>query len=316
MPEVNQGESREEYMKRCVPYVKNEDPNLSNDAAVGKCEGLYNSAVSKAGFARFSSMDACTSEMGRLGHLKADAAKICNGILERALKGALLKATPVGLTVLSKASEEDIVVGGYASWEIEDDQGETFNIAAQSKALQKFFGQSPEWQSVTINHGLGPVKEFKLAQPMLKYVDSKGTEYFSHVNEKGTYLISKLRNDDLKATKYYREKARNGELNGYSVNAIPLERNGNVVTDMEYTAITITEKGVMKPVNPMTRDVKVISKATQNVISENEANTLPKPTQKPKAFSKYFNSSEEISTLSKFDNYQVNLAIEKARKKS
>jgi hypothetical protein len=30
---------------------------------------------------------------------------------------------------------------------------------------------------------------------------------------------------------------------------------------MEYHAITVTEKGVFKPVNPMTRDVKVISKS-------------------------------------------------------
>jgi len=247
-----------------------------------------NKATAKAAFARFPSLDDCRAEMKGLGHIAADATKICNGILERALKGALLKATPTGLEVLSKASEEDIIVGGYASWETMDDEGDLFTVGAQSKALHKFFAQPPEYQAITVNHGVGPVKEFKLAQPMLKYVDSEGTEYFSHVNEKGTYLIGKVRDDDLKATRYYREKARRGELNGYSVNAIPLERDGHAVLDMEYTAVTITEKGVMKPVNPKTRDVKVISKATdileKHVITKytvkTEANTLPKPLQK------------------------------------
>jgi hypothetical protein len=100
----------------------------------------------------------------------------------------------------------------------------------------------------------------KIAQPILKYVDKAGVEYFSHVNEKGTYLIGKIRADNMKTSEYYRDKARKGELNGYSVNVVPLERNGKTITDMEYTAITITEKGVMRPRNPMTRDVKVLSK--------------------------------------------------------
>jgi hypothetical protein len=275
----------------CNAVVLGENDGMKGDQAAAICHDMFREkAAAKAGFARFSSLDACCVEMKGLGHIAADAAKICNGILERALKGALLKATPTGLEVLSKASEEDIVVGGYASWETMDDEGDLFTVGAQSKALHKFFAQPPEYQAITVNHGVGPVKEFKLAQPMLKYVDSEGTEYFSHVNEKGTYLIGKVRDDDLKATRYYREKARKGELNGYSVNAIPLERDGHAVLDMEYTAVTITEKGVMKPVNPKTRDVKVISKAVdvindavqeaKKVISKIEANTPPKPVQK------------------------------------
>ncbi len=218
------------------------------------------SILGKKGFARFHSFDACKMEMKAIKHLEEDAHKICSGILERATRGVLLKANDCGLQVLSKAGDSEIVVGGYASWDIEDDQGDVFTVEAQSKALQRFMSQPLEFQEVTVNHGMSWAREFKLATPLLKYVDSKGQEYFTHVNEAGTYFISKLRDDGLKATKYFREKAKNGELNGYSVTALPLERDGKRVTDMEYHAITLTEKA-FKPVNPMTRDVKVISKS-------------------------------------------------------
>lgn len=266
MPQVNQGESREDYLKRCIPYVKNEEPNLSDDAAVGKCEDLYNEAQKKGqSFARFPSMNACTLEMSKLGHLAEHCKTICNGIFERAMKGALLKALPMALQVMTKANSEDIVLGGYASWEIVDDEGDLYTVEAQSKALQRFLSQAPEYQLITLNHGLSPVSEFKIAQPILNYTDSKGTEYFTHVNEKGTYLLCKLRDDNMRVTQFYRQKALNGELNGYSVSAFPLERKGKVVNDMEYGCITITEKGVAKPINPMTRNVETLSKkATLN----------------------------------------------------
>jgi hypothetical protein len=229
-------------------------------------------------FSRFENMDMCLLEQKKLGHSPEDCAKICGGIHDRAQKGALLKAAPLGLEVLTKASEPDIILGGYASWECVDDDGDLFTVDAQAKALQKFFAQPPEYQSITINHGRGLVKEMKIAQPMLKAVDSQGVEHFSHVNEKGTYLISKIRpSDSLKSTEYYREKARNGELNGYSVNVIPLAREGNAVTDMEYTAITVTEKGVMVPRNPMARDVKVLTKAADLAVINDEGKFVPLP---------------------------------------
>jgi hypothetical protein len=219
----------------------------------------------KKPFARFDSMEACTLEMGRLGHSSEDASQICGDIQTRAEKGLLLKAQPVALEVLSKADEDRIVVGGYASWDCIDDDGDIFTVDAQAKALERFFAQPPEYQLVTINHGKGALGEIKAAQPQRKFVSKAGASYFSHVNEVGTYLISEIRNDALASTQYVREKARRGELNGYSVNAIPLVKdkaNPHRVLDMEYTAITITEKGVFRPRNPHTRDVEVLSKSS------------------------------------------------------
>jgi hypothetical protein len=46
MPEPTKGESREDFVGRCVPAVMGE--GVDQDAAVGKCEGIFDSHVAKA----------------------------------------------------------------------------------------------------------------------------------------------------------------------------------------------------------------------------------------------------------------------------
>ena len=46
MPKVKSGERRSEYMSRCVPIVMKE--GLKQDAAVGKCEGMFDQSKKKA----------------------------------------------------------------------------------------------------------------------------------------------------------------------------------------------------------------------------------------------------------------------------
>ena len=47
MPDVKSGESRKDYMGRCVPIVMAEGGH-TKDQAVGKCEGMYNEHVKKS----------------------------------------------------------------------------------------------------------------------------------------------------------------------------------------------------------------------------------------------------------------------------
>jgi hypothetical protein len=224
-------------------------------------------------FARFENFESCTLEMGKLGHDKESSQKICGAIKERAEKGALLKASPINLEVLTKADEDRIVLGGNASWEIEDDDGDILTTEAQVKALTRFFNQKPEYQLVTLDHAKGPLIEVKAAQPQLKFVSKAGAEVFTHVHEAGTYFISEIRPaDGSRTTEWIRAEAKAGKFNGYSVNVVPLERdpaNPKRILDAEYTAVTITTKGRMLPRNPRTRNVEVISKASE----ENETKT-------------------------------------------
>lgn len=226
--------------------------------------------------ARWENFEACTLEMTKMGHDSESANKICGAIKDRAEKGVLLKAQNIALEVLSKAGEEDIVLGGNAQWEVEDDDGDILSVAGQVKALNRFFTQPPEYQLVTLDHGKGPLVEVKAAQPLLKYVNSDGKEYFSHVHEAGTFLITKIRNDALKTTQWIRGEAKAGKFNGYSVNVIPLERdpsNPHHILDFEYTAVTITTKGRMVPRNPRTRNVEVISKGEEVYAEKPSLNT-------------------------------------------
>jgi hypothetical protein len=216
-------------------------------------------------FARFENFEACSLEQKRLGHDEESANKICGEIKERAEKGILYKADDITLQLLSKAGEADIIVAGMASWENVDPERDINTVAAQVKGLERFLSQPPEFQSITANH-----KEFKLAQPLLKYTDSLGKEYFTHVNEKGTFLISKLRNDNMRTTQHFRKAAKEGNLTGYSISGIPLAYEmvkaedgapARRIDDIEYWSVTLCEKGVMNPVNPKTTDVKTISKS-------------------------------------------------------
>lgn len=43
MPKVKPNEKKEDFIKRCIPYVKEEEPDLPNDAVVAKCHGIWKS---------------------------------------------------------------------------------------------------------------------------------------------------------------------------------------------------------------------------------------------------------------------------------
>jgi hypothetical protein len=44
MPEPNKGESKNEYIGRCVSYVMHEDPSMEQGHALAKCYGMWDQA--------------------------------------------------------------------------------------------------------------------------------------------------------------------------------------------------------------------------------------------------------------------------------
>jgi len=112
-----------------------------------------------------------------------------------------------------------------------------------------------------VKHG-----NYKIGTPILKYKAPDGTEHFSHVNEKGLYLLAKLRNDDFQTTQKWRNKILNGEMSMYSIAGQPLppikeEMQGSTlirtIVDIEPWEITICEKGVNPKAN-----FKILAKET------------------------------------------------------
>lgn len=219
-------------------------------------------------FARWETFDACVIEQKDAGHDEESAKKICGAIQERAEKGELYKsADQQNYDVICK-SDSELIIGGFASWELVDPENDLITAEAQAKYLQKLFKLPPEYRNIMVGHS-----NYKIGEPLLKY-EKDGQEYFSHVNEKGLYLLAKIRNDNFKTTQKWREKILKGEMSMYSIAGLPLEseyiagevdhvdkdgtESGPVVrkvTDIEPWEITVCEKGV----NPKAK-FKVLAK--------------------------------------------------------
>lgn len=41
MPKPKEGENRDDYISRCVSYLADEDPSLSQKERLGKCFGMW-----------------------------------------------------------------------------------------------------------------------------------------------------------------------------------------------------------------------------------------------------------------------------------
>jgi len=211
----------------------------------------------KIPFARWENFRECELEMIETGHDEESAKKICGAIQARAEKGELYKSADQQNYDIICKSDSELVIGGFASWELVDPENDLVTTRAQTRYLQKLFKLPREYRNIMVGHS-----NYKIGEPILKYAKD-GQEWFSHVNEKGLYLVAKIRNDSFKTTQKWREKILKGEMNMYSIAGLPLEseivdEGGTKIRkiyDTEPWEITVCEKGV----NPKTQ-FKVIAK--------------------------------------------------------
>jgi len=169
-------------------------------------------------FARWNNPEECCLEQKSLGHDDKNAKTICDGIMERAKNGTLFKALP-SLEIL-KAKDGELIVGGPASWELLDPEDDYVTTEGQVNFLKKFLQFSPEYRAITIDH-----TNFRIGTALLQYPEEKPT-YFSHVHEKGMYLIAKIRNDNLKKVQQYRDLIKKGEYKMFSISGEPTRCDG------------------------------------------------------------------------------------------
>jgi hypothetical protein len=223
--------------------------------------------VKEIPFARWPDFAACKREMMDEGHDEDSAKRICGAIQARSEKGELYKAVNEGLDIISKGDE--LVVGGYSSWELQDPQGDVITTKGQVGWLTRFLNLPPEYRGTTVKHG-----DFRIGTVLHKFTKPNGETVYTHVNEIGTYLITKIRNDNFLTTKLWREAILRGELGMYSISGLPLpdavvykEEHGERVRyiyDLEPWAPTLCEHGV----NPKAQ--------TEVIAKEMKAGTLEK----------------------------------------
>ena len=169
-------------------------------------------------FARWKNLEACRLEQMQIGHVEKDADTICLSIKERADKGLLYKAAPT-LEIL-KSKDGELIVAGPASWECEDYEHDIVTTEAQVDFLTKFFQLPPEYRNVSIDHS-----NFQIGVAIPRWPEDD-PKYFSHVHEKGMYLITKVRSDNLAHSQHYRQLIRDGIYKMYSISGKPLRCDG------------------------------------------------------------------------------------------
>jgi len=200
-------------------------------------------------FARWQTIDACKIEQQSIGHTEKAAETICLSVQERIKTGTLFKAPP-SLEIL-KAKGDDLIVGGIASWELVDPENDYITTNAMTKFLAKFFSLPMEYRSITIDHG-----NFKIGTALLQYPE-ENPEYFSHVHEKGMYLITKIRKDNLQRTRKYRKEIMAGDYKMYSISGEPIEKRNVVrdntvireINDIDPFEVAIVKEGVNPKAN-------------------------------------------------------------------
>jgi len=203
-------------------------------------------------FARWDNLEACSTEQMQIGHSETDANKICMGIKERADKGILYKSLPT-LEIL-KSQDDELIVGGPASWECEDYEHDIVTTEAQVNFLTKFFSLPAEYRNISIDHS-----NFQIAVAIPKWPE-EDPKHFSHVHEKGMYLIGKVRSDSLAHSRHYRKLIREGVYKMYSISGKPIRHetvmleNKHLVRkiyDIDPVEVGIVKEGMNQKAGPL-----------------------------------------------------------------
>ena len=202
-------------------------------------------------FARWENFAACEREMMDAGHDKDSADKICGSIQARAEKGMLYKS--IGTLEILKSEGNELIVGGPATWDLVDPENDWITPQGMRNFLTKFFKLPEEYRNISIDH-----ESLIIAKALLRY-PQENPRYFSHVHEKGMYLISKIRDDDLSYTKQYRQLIKDGvykmySIRGKAINPQMIQKDGRTVRkidDIDPIEVAIVKEGMNPKAGPI-----------------------------------------------------------------
>jgi len=181
--------------------------------------------------------------------------ELSRAIIERNVPYRLVKFTlPAQAQVILQ--EPDRIIAGYANIEIIDAQGELIPAEAWREAFTKFMANT-RFRLVHVFHTDIPVGEV-----VVEYKDSKNRIWRSHVDDRGLFVVVRLRKDLIAADRVW-DAIQKGQLRAFSISGLALERHiecaggrcFRVIPRLELHSITICEKGA----NPAARFIVVKS---------------------------------------------------------
>ena len=176
-------------------------------------------------------------------------------IIERNVPYRLMKFTlPAQAQVILQEPER--IIAGYANIEIIDAQGELIPAEAWREAFTKFMA-NPKFRLVHVFHTDIPVGEV-----IIEYKDWKNRIWRSHVDDRGLFVVVRLRKDLVAADRVW-DAIQKGQLRAFSISGLALERHVEcaggrcfrVIPRLELHSITICERGA----NPAARFIIVKS---------------------------------------------------------
>jgi rubrerythrin len=141
------------------------------------------------------------------------------------------------------------LIAGYASVEVIDKQNELITIPALQNALTKMITAGEKYANVNLEHSNITLGKILLGEHVK---DSKGVDHFTHVDDRGLYVVCELR-DDLEIANRVWEMANKGELNAFSIGGRCLKRKPGSshgptgpfwqIDDIELYEVTICKRG-------------------------------------------------------------------------
>ena len=197
-------------------------------------------------------------------------------------------------------SQDDLMIGGYASIEIVDKQNDLITLKALQDAVNNYMEQS-KFRNVMTNHS-----NVQVGEVVKSYRDKNGKIWKTEVDDVGFFVVIKLR-DDIEKAKEINRGIRKGTLRSFSIGGQALQKvkkqhselgEYSEISKLELHEVTICEKGI----NP---------EAKFDILKQEKEGT--KMTDKlEKALEDLDTLLEEVNTLRKEEEEQSPAAMEGA----
>lgn len=185
-------------------------------------------------------------------------------------------------------SQDDLMIGGYASIEIVDKQNDLITLKALNEAVQKYM-ENPKFRNVMTNHS-----NVQVGEVVESYRDKTGRIWKTEVDDVGFFVVIKLR-DDIEKAKEINRGIRKGSLRSFSIGGQALQKvkkshpelgEFNEISKLELHEVTICEKGI----NP---------EAKFDILKQDKNNMVNNMDKIEKALAELDALMEEVNTLRK-----------------